>query len=322
MLPLVYLCYKLSRPDDLWPFSTWTYLTASSQAIIDRVPVRLRTRGSSWLEFRSVQLIRAGISTPCRVLKNLYELGRILDQNPSLLRARSRPTARENIHKDRAATISTIGSGHEDAEEVQAPATASQVYHAAILNGNTLDNLLADFETSDSTLADENGPQRDASDQKRSKYRNSSIQTTPDHLMSPRKVSSTAGADVQNIASVFEARPYGRIIKLSDSPATASNETDEHDDQPSPARSGRSVPVTDDEHPEHCNKSSPDLRACPTFVRRHGQSRLPRRPAQKERVVQHAVSAEPVLSTAAVDSGSPMKRNRLQRRTRAPWAGV
>ena len=100
------------------------------------------------LAARLTQIFKSGMSTPYKVLRALIQLSDMLDHDPDFLRQQL-PQAKTKVpSKTRGASIDRIVGEVEDSgsgEGVQAPPTASQVYHASLLNGNNLDDVLTGF---------------------------------------------------------------------------------------------------------------------------------------------------------------------------------
>ena len=256
------------------------------------------------------------------MLRSLYRLGLVLDQNPNILCMnrnilRGAPTPDDEDDQ----TVSIVGSegsvGLKDGFELEAPATASQVYHAAILNGNTLDDLLAVFKVSEGPASVIETP-RD-NDHARPvqhclRYRKSSIQTTPDSIMTPRKASKLP---VQIDVPVVDERSYGQLVKAA--PA----ESHPHDEDltassaqlPSPNTSTCCQPG-DTNQIAVCENTSPDHAQCPTFVRRQAKSRLPQRAKLDAKQQQTKTDSRIESAKGDVNADSPSKRNKLQRRPR------
>ena len=114
-----------------------------------------------------------------------------------------------------------------------------------------------------------------------------------------------------------EDRSYGQILKSGEDENPTKDAVEPNNiAPPSPSLSVPSTIGTDVSRRKADQDQVAFRQGCAREVKRQAQSRLPRRAEMKERVVQHTVSAEPVLSS--VHSGCPVKRNKLQRRIRMP----
>ena len=315
-LPLLYLCHRVSQPTDLIPSPTWFSMASPSGAILARLPTRFRRADSKSLRTTALQIFHTGVATPLRVLRTLYNLGYALDQHPETLRY-----CRPSVVNDDIQTVSIIeseGSGEQEHDfEAEAPATASQVYHAAILNGATLDNLLAVFEVSDDqdtpnlTVRAEGDPRPEP---KRTPYRDFSIQTTPDSAMTPRNSSKILREPDQDECTGIVEGTDGPLIK-----AVANGSQPEQEngspDQLSPVASDCCQAGGDITQGEVCENTSPGHAECPTFARRQARSRLPQR-SKSEAKQRQARDAKAVSANVNVNAESPSRRNKLQRRPR------
>jgi hypothetical protein len=254
------------------------------------------------------------VTNPIRVIRTLYNFARVLDQNPQLLRSERAPFSNAPTADDDDQTVSVVGSeGQKNCFEIEAPATASQVYHAAILNGTTLDDLLAVFEVSDGP-ATVRGCLGDSSHQRADfacdTYRNSSIQTTPESAITPRKGSATLGVGTQHEIPSVDQRPYGQLVQTT----TAESMVEEKELTHLPRLYCQ--PEGDDNQTQTCENTCPNHVECPTFARRQARSRLPQR-AKYESKQQREATKERVTSLKANESpDSPSKRTRLHRRSR------
>lgn len=316
-LPLLYLCHRVSQPTDLLPSLTWFSMAGSSGAILARLPTRFRRAGSQSLHTTALQVFHTGVTIPFRVLRTLYNLGYVLDQHPETLRY-SRPSV-ANDDNQTVSIIESEGSGEQKHDfEAEAPATASQVYHAAILNGATLDNLLAVFEVSDDqdilsqTIRAEGDPRPEP---ERTRYRNSSIQTTPDSAMMPRDSSKILREPNQDESSGIVERTYGHLVKATANDSQPEQGNGSPDLLSSPGSSDCCQAGGDVTQGGVYENMSPEHAECPTFARRQAKSRLPQR-AKSEAKQRQPTDVKAVSANVNANADSPSRRNKLQRRPR------
>ena len=260
---------------------------------------------------------------PFRVLKNLYRLGGILDEHPHLLHVGRVFLQNQTTPDDDEQNVSVVGSEvQKDSQQLQAPATASQVYHAAILNGNTLDDLLAVFEVSDGPSNGSQTPVNTCllcSEGSCNRYRNSSIQTTPEGVMTPRKPSTSHKEVVHDVSPTIDRNLYGELTRAI-SPI-CNEEHEEHEDQaagialPSSPLTSTCCPADGDaEQVPACENTSPGNHVCQTFARRQAQSRLPQRTRSGVKEVKEPGNLADAKSLNH-NAGSPLRRNKLHRTT-------
>lgn len=311
MLPLIYCCHRLSTPNDNASPSIRSRRTPAASMFERRLPTRFRRVDALPITALLWIPLRKSMTTPLRVFRTLYNLGRAMDDGPNMLYLRKTLTSsRYPPIDDDQQTVSIVGSEEtgRDGYEVAAPATASQVYHAAIVNGTTLDDLLAVFEVSDGapTINGSLGAGNVDTASHYVRYRNSSIQTTPDALATPRKASVSLRDD-----NTAEDRNYGQLVKVTG--------------EESANREGGSCPpvahccsISENvQRAQSCEDALPHHLGCPTFARRQAQSRLPRKSQPKDVHARNELQKGAAPATMVSSEDSPSKRNRLQRRPRA-----
>jgi hypothetical protein len=243
------------------------------------------------------------ITTPLRKIRALYAFSRLLDESPDLLNVhRVFGGHRTPLDEDqRSASVGDTECTASNGHELLAPATASQVYHAAIVNGTTLDDLLAVFEVADTSPSA--SPKHSTDDLEMPsqflRYRNSSIQTTPDTLTAPRKSSTVLQDD-----KMVHDGSYGQLVKVMGE-ATSN--------VPQAMESyccSTSTNVVDDGASEN---TSPHNSQCPTFARRQAQSRLPKK-SQVAGMLSQTETQKRDLSTPFTRSiNLQPKQNKLRR---------
>jgi hypothetical protein len=303
MLPLIYCYYQLSARNGVSPSSSSLRNEYTGCTIIRRLPTRFQRADSQPLTAILRSLFDGSITTPLRVCRALYAFGRVLDETPENLNVRQLLGGhRPSLDEDQR-TVSIVGSEctTSNGYELLAPATASQVYHAAIVNGTTLDDLLAVFEVTDTPTAIR--PKHSTDDLEKPsnypRYRNSSIQTTPDSLTVPRKASSV----LQDEKMVHDGN-YGQLVKVMGEATTR---------VPQASNSYCCSISGNVENERPCENTSPHHSQCPTFARRQAQSRLPKKSqgagvlSQSE--IQKRDSSGPFISSFNL----PPKRNKLRR---------
>ena len=320
-LPLLYLCCRISRPIDMLPAPTWRYMIRFRGATTGTIPTRFRRPGSESLYATGLRLFHSGVATPIRVLRALYNFGYVLDQHPDMLRYGRPFFAEHNMHDDDQ-TVSMVESEapdeFEDGSEVEAPATASQFYHAAIMNGGTLDNLLAGFEVPeqqrslDQTSGEEGDHQAELA---RSPYRNGSIQRTPSSAMTPRNSSKILQEPNQGESSAMVERTYGHLVKAIANDSQPKQDTGSPDLLSSTAGSNCCQSGGEVGQGAVCENMSADHTECPTFARRQAKSRLPQR-IKSEARQRISTDMRAVSANVNVNADSPSRRNKLQRRPR------
>jgi hypothetical protein len=318
----MYLWYLISRPGDLLPAPTWSYITRSSRMASRSIPARFRRADSQPTFATALQLLHAGVVTPIRVIKTLYRLGCVMEQNPRLLTFGGGFLTDIPTPDDDDQTVSIVESEepatNKEYFKVGAPATASQIYHAAILNGNTLDDLLAVFEVSNEPASINDSPETVHHDLPSKhdcgRYRDSSIQTTSERLTTPGESSIAPQGYRRNGDTALDERPYGQLAKAPGSEKKhLGNGMKSSPLLSSPVTNSCCQPEGDLTQAQICENTSPEHSECPIFARRQAQSRLPQRAKNATKPQHMAVNATTALPAANVDA-MPPSRNKLQRR--------
>ncbi len=321
MLPLCYLCHRVSRPADMLPAPTWSNMALSSSVSTRRIPTRFRRAASAPFYATAVGLLQTGIATPIRVLRILYHLGRVLDQRSSLPHY-NRPFLAGHTSSDNNQIVSIVESERSGEQrndfEVEAPVTASEVYHAAILSDATLDNLLAIFDVPEdhdrlNQTSREEGDLHPELD--RSPYREFSIQTTPNSAMTPRNLSTSLPESVWDEPSGIIERTSGHLIKTVAAHPQQKQGTGSSGLISAPAASSCIRAGGDVIQGAVCENMSPEHAECPTFARRQANSRLPQ-PAKSGGKQQPSSDVRTVSANVNANADSPSRRNKLQRRPR------
>ena len=332
-LPLIYLWHMLPRPQNLWLASSCIDAEHSRRLLTKRALFRGQ-EARSYINTDVIQAARAGITRPFRVIGRLYDFGRAIDQDPTIIRSVSR-FHKGNQNRHREASTSGTHSPGESARQgwkcpsLEEPATASQVCHTALPEGRTLDNVLAILGaydevavTGDHSLS--SSTRTTQSCHKCDRYRNSSIQTTPESMLTPRKGSITLSTDIRNISGAVGERACPQ--SSSSTIAVPDKSAPQMEADPYDILQSDSVSACNDasfiaEHePIHSHQDespvSPQLKGCPSFMRRQTRSKLPRRPYQSDMLQPVAAKLEGQISTASVEPTTPTKRNKLHRKSR------
>lgn len=340
MLPLLYIARKLAMSDDPWYSMSWNMLRHPHRTLT--LCARCCKRGGNVTLAETWTNIREGVFTTLRIIKALYTLGKLIGEDPNVLQPESGPLL------DAPDSAIDVQSEHEKDSKVfendfsdsrrESMASASQIYNTALLNGSTLDDILAAFERNkqtasartahalicqnplDPTKRRASGQQTlsDKSDDQRSCT--SSIQTTPERMLLPRKdaESSRCSPAKENAAEmeeelqtpINEARGTPKEINVED--------RHEHDAIGSRPRSSTShhTHTGSTRQTEGRSLSTTTLKRCPTFIRRQTQGRLSERPASGDKRSLAVLQERATRSTPTLAGASPTKRARLQRRVK------
>jgi hypothetical protein len=220
-----------------------------------------------------------------------------------------------NLNADDEITSLLKNEDDKERYELEPFATTSQMYHAAILNGTILDDLLAGFELSDGKHnIDDTGRIIDdaPSEEAYTQYQNSSIQNTPEGALTRRRPSDQYQTTLKTESDLHD-RFYGELVKTG----IVEEEDNSGAKHFNSGTDSRDVPKTASGQTYGCENGCNGGEACPTFARRHAQSRLPQR-ARPDTKKQSQDSGKPRPFSSIVGSDMDLlsKRNRLQRRSR------
>ncbi|KIX03980.1 uncharacterized protein Z518_07533 [Rhinocladiella mackenziei CBS 650.93] len=335
ILPLLYLSHKLAVRDDPWYPATWNFLLHPGRTLAQCT--RCRKRDGSVTIVETWHNVRDGFCAPLRIFKTLYSLGKIITEDPNTMQPSSLPLS--DAAPDSAIDVQSEHDGplrlcNPDSPDSQldVPASTSQIYHAALLNGSTLDNILAAFET-DRTLA---APRREpvpshqspvpVSNNEREAMldlcrghhrRSSSIQTTPERMLMPPKATENSASCPARISKEHIQKEPKTPIQKSNEPQVKVRLNDEGEDPAIRSSAGSSASC----HGRHASGgpsrdkcvNSTTLKRCPTFVRRQTQSRLQTRPDRQSLAVLEERGA---MTSPALGLGSPTKHARLRRKVK------
>jgi hypothetical protein len=261
------------------------------------------------------------LTRPCRILKTLYSLGIFLDQNSTPPHGPRRNTPAERITRHDGPTVTTIvdaddADSHSSLSENEpAPVTASQVYHAALLNGHTLDDLLSDLEASETNVPDAHDIASPSGHEQHN--RSSSILNTPQECI--------------DVGGECKALPSSEAFGTSLPEKESKDQRNSSLETVKPPLGGPGAPVP---YQHTCTTSNADTNAgpmrvevdpcngkephidgkCPTFTRHQARSNAPGKSVANGRAARRPVNAAAARNGAVIDSGSPVRRNRLQRR--------
>lgn len=279
-----------------------------------------------------MQALRVGILTPVRTIGRLYQFGRLLDDYADATLSFSWLHPEQTSKEERPVLRRQIAIEERDSKLPQnsyaVPATASQVYHAALLNGTTLDNLLDSFESSNETAAVVERNPSPVGHETRACYKcdqssNSSIQSTPERMIAHPSGSPPFDNRMRNISSVLSCGNESSNPQVRD---TTEDPAITHPSTPI-TNSPRSICITPSNEVSFCSESnlarnyddhattSPQLKGCPTFLRRQTQSKLPRRSEHATKPSLPVMRSAESLSSVYTDK-TPRTRNKLQRKHR------
>jgi hypothetical protein len=262
-----------------------------------------------------------------RIFRALYVLGSLLDQNPELLGSRRPSTICQGSGVQRRYSMFTPG------HNLTYHATASQIYHAALAeNDNTLDDLLAGFaEAANVTTLNESRDEPSASAvpdcqecSRRTRYRNSSIQTTPERMHTVVR-SRKAGDEKHVDALTDEVGPEDKKVPTASSwasemPNSTTRPKVSYSTTDLTAMKSVSQIEEDDSKSSASHGSSHGPEGCPREVTRQAQSRWPRNNFTRTpdgSPVRNAGSSKRA-SGARSSTLTPTRQRKLQRRVRSP----
>ncbi|KEF63861.1 uncharacterized protein A1O9_01839 [Exophiala aquamarina CBS 119918] len=324
MLPLLYFSHKLTVRDDPWYFATWNIMLRPGRSMANCEQCHGQGRGSSLI--RRWNIFKDNFWAPVKILKTLYALGRVIGEDPNTIQPTPPPFL--NIGPDSAIDVQSVEEntpkvlGNEVTDSsAKAPASASQIYHAALLNGNTLDDILAAFETNtpgssiraehavvtQSPIISRDNEERLTGPFKRRHYRDASLRS---------KTQETTFAQISDSSLISSLEPcpvfYGSEVKaVTESPSTSPRSQCQ-------TRSVSSPHAYDafKEQDENKLAISTESTQCPTYMRRHNHSAGPKRPLSGDRKSLALLQETGTMSSPALSSSSPTRRAKLQRRVK------
>lgn len=337
MLPLLYISHKLATRDDPWYPASWNFILYPGRSVAECACCRNKDGGGILVE--TWHNLRNTLSARFRVFRTLYSLAKLIGEDPNALRPAQMPLLDEtpddapdsaiDVQSERCASPKMF---HDDPNDLntEGPGSASQIYHTALLNGNTLDDILAAFEAEEIAsrlktvrLARPESPiphqdqehQEMSTEHKGHHHHNSSIQITPERMLMQQKdgqdnicqaqtneetlqqQSQTPAQQTEDRATVVATGQENMRQNVLNYPATCS---DRHD--------------ADQENDKRASLT--DLKRCPTFVRRHNQSRVSKGSISGDRHSLAVLHERDAMSSPAVGLGSPTKRAKVQRRVK------
>lgn len=324
MLPLLYLSHKLTVRDDPWYFATWNIMLRPGRSMANCEQCHGEGGGSSLIQ--RWKMLKDNFCAPVRILKTLYTLGRVIGEDPNSLQPT--PPSLLNIGPDSAIDVQSVDEsppkvvGNESTDSsAKAPASASQIYHAALLNGNTLDDILAAFETNtpassiraEQIIVTQSPPTSRDNEEgltgpfKRHHYRDSSIRSKTQESTFAQMLNSTVICSPESSQDSCESQVKGRM----ESPCTSPIARSQAHSAPSPH--GYDLFK---EQVEQKRTASTEVRQCPTYMRRHNHSATPKRPLSEDRKSLALLQETGTMSSPTLSLSSPTKRARLQRRVK------
>lgn len=355
MLPLLYISYKLAERDDPWYPASWNVVLNPGRSLAGCV--QCGKRDGSVTVTETWNSLRNGVFTPVRIFRSLYGLGKAITEEPHVLLHPSpipilhaAPDSAIDVQSEYGGSVKNFENDSTDSS-LEAPASASQIYHAALLNGSTLDDILAAFEADHKAKAiakdalnicrtpkQSSHPEHEASAEKKKghRYQSSSLQATPERMLWPRKTiePSSPCRPVQTATEdIKEQRPQTPVRDVEKPRLKVMVEAGGENQVVSEvSKGGLGSPISccEPKDPETqsqekrpalaTSKSTTTLRRCPTFVRRHTQPQtrrpVPRRTTSADKSSLTVLQDRGTMSTPALPLGSPTKRARLQRKIR------
>ncbi|KAK5034724.1 hypothetical protein LTR13_006380 [Exophiala sideris] len=308
MLPLLYISHKLATRDDPWYPASWNFILNPGRTVAECAYPR-NSDGSRML-LGTWHNIRDALSARYRIFRTLYTLAKLISEDPNALR--QAPPQLPLLD--------------------DAPDSAIDVYHAALLNGNTLDDILAAFEAEEiasrikvirsacpesPTSSQEQKQQDGSNEHKGHHHHNSSIQITPEKMLMQQK-------DAENCAFQLTQTNEENLEERSQ---MADNEigrraittvVDQENERQTMPKSFHDLTTGSDDHNADHEKdkraSLTDLKRCPTFVRRQNQSRISRSSIGGDRHSLAVLQERDTKPSPASGPGSPTKRAGMQRR--------
>jgi hypothetical protein len=256
-------------------------------------------------------------------------LGKILGQDPNILQPAPALSLDNAVVDARSELDSHLKVPDTDSYELQpeAPASASEIYHAALVNGSTLDHILAAFETEEDVSEAEGScvdmspnsasrptvdqQERDAESDKH-QYEATGIQATPEKTTTSEEAEEST--DSQPVVTGKENIQQQRKVSTRDVEAEQrgafANDEDAHMGQ-APSCTEH---VSFETGGRQKRESSANFRRCPTFVRRHAQTHIPRGSVSGERHSLAVLHDRATMSSPVLGLSSPTKRARSQRK--------
>ncbi|KAI1625431.1 hypothetical protein EDD37DRAFT_629554 [Exophiala viscosa] len=283
--------------------------------------------------------IRNALSARYRIFRTLYALAKLIGEDPNALRQAppqiplldDAPDSAIDVQSERCASPKIFPDDSIDLQD-EASERASQVYHAALLNGNTLDDILAAFEAEEiasrmktirlacpeSPSPPQDRDQQDGSiEHKGYHHHSSSIQIAPEKMLMQQKcaedrVSQLAQTHEENLEEQSQTPDkeigsraitvvIGQENDIPTQPKSFHDLTTGSDDQ-------------NDDQEKNKRESLTDLKRCPTFVRRHNPSRISKSSLGGDRHSLAVLQERDTRSSPALGPGSPTKRAGMQRR--------
>jgi len=314
MLPLLYLVHKLSPRGDHWGLTTWGLVLGFS-----RHSTSGKNQNVNLALLAALKALRTGLATPFRIARTLYTGEKIIEENPEALQhdpASELDMADSAIDGQNVSPACTDNDSDDKLAKhhSETSASASQIYHAALVNGTTLDDILAAFEASDSRTSSTHDETPNTPVHRRHRYRTSSIQTTPERMTLSTRTVTGVPLPERDPNPTTESGP-----KTSRCPASQASPEETQKSHESPLV--QICSVRSEPYHGHCRVNgkenleskqlAPRNKRCATYVRRHEQSRLPKRSLNGERQQRRMHKSDGQISVTTAASDSPMKRPKL-----------
>ena len=320
-LPLVHAFLELSCDTAPQSMSLASTILESDGRLQSLLPFRVREHAIVRTCRRQLHSAHETAMRIARVLTNLYNLGTMMEQNPNLIRARTTSSVNNSKYytDEELRLMSIAASGNR--------ATASQVYHAALGRDNALDDILTGFVTRSSTGIDtrrvstvstlEN--QRSAQPER---GHNSSIQTTPESMRT--MVKTTLIPDFSTQSTRERSVDWSKIDACTFPEAVRAHGADSFESPLSlrPLEGLVNVPEAPNTNGLQLSTSaSPIVEGCAREVARQAEasSRIPkRRSTGGTKGKKHQIAVEQESLATSVETSTPTRGNRLQRRLKTP----
>lgn len=332
MLPLLYISHKLAVQDDPWYLATWNMMLRPGRTMANCTCQEADSQPSIVERWN---ILRTSICAPLRILRTLYTLGQVIGEDPNVFQPpppsilSAGPDSAIDMQSEQDDTLKLSGSAPTETT-IDAPASASQIYHAALLNGTTLDDILAVFETPQSPGLDEHifldkgaspyttHEERLTGPFIRRRYQNVSIHAISDRIQTPTKLLGNHAA----------LSPRCNREVDTDRDHAQSQSPDESQSERITAHPGEVILVSgqspiESDRGRDCFQqdvqevtSPADIDRCPTFARRHRHSVIRKRSLSAHKPPLGLLQDRATVSSPVLAPTSPSKRARLQRRVK------
>ncbi|EXJ91199.1 hypothetical protein A1O1_04308 [Capronia coronata CBS 617.96] len=340
MLPLLYMSRRLAISDEPWYPTAWQIVPHPGRAFVHCARC-CKTEGNLTLGHTWAN-VRGSFSTTFKIIKALYSFGKgvgedrnALQPDPALLL--DPPGSAIDVQCEHECDSKIFDSNCVDPQP-ESSASASEIYHAALHNGSTLDDILAAFERSKKagaartdrfvigqdlvavTEREDADPRSPPNQPPERGYRTSSIQTTPERMLSGDEPvilhDCSTREDIND--DMDAATPPIPVNKTEQSQKKVELELER-------TQSNENNVATPTSHAWHHTSAeqsgekrvkSTARKRCPTFVRRQTQAACPEKHVSGEKRSLTVLQERATRSSPTLAIDSPTKRARLQRKVR------